>query len=52
MKLYRLALPLFSLTLIALSFGGCGMGKVEDSINDAVGVIDQGITTIDHDSTK
>jgi hypothetical protein len=52
MSLRRLALPLFSITLIALFFSGCGLGKVEDSINDAVGVVDQGITTIDHDSTK
>src|SRR4030095_3371788 len=52
MKLHELRPSFFSLLLITLFFAGCGIGKIADSVNDAVGVIDQGITTIDHDSTK
>ncbi|HYX71857.1 MAG TPA: hypothetical protein VE732_03745 [Nitrososphaera sp.] len=52
MKYQKLLFPLLPIIYLALSFSGCGLGKVKDSVDNAVSVIDEGITTIDQDSTK
>lgn len=52
MKYQKLLFALLPIIYTALSFSGCGLGGVKNSIDNAVGVIDEGITTIDQNSTK